>query len=103
MPFNGAYSHKEGTFLYEQDRLLACGIPKVRLRREKPLSLGDTVKWARGIPRAGRAAQGFTRIKDFARHVKRLRERRAKLSKPQPDPLRREILDLSASCSTELT
>jgi hypothetical protein len=91
--FTRAYGYKEGTFLYEQDRLRSCGLPKVRIRRATPLSLADTIKWARRIPRYARAAQGFTRIEDFARHVKQLRAKRAELRKPQPDPLRRAILD----------
>jgi hypothetical protein len=51
------YGHKEGTFLYEEDRLRSCGLPKVRIRRVTPLSIADTVKWARRIPRAAREAQ----------------------------------------------
>lgn len=87
------YGHKEGTFLYEEARLRSCGLPEVRNGRAAPLSVADTVKWARRIPRAAREAQGFTRIADFARHVKRLRAKRAELGKQHPDPLRRGILD----------
>jgi hypothetical protein len=87
------YGHKEGTFLYEEDRLRSCDLPKVHIRRAAPLSVADTVKWARRIPRAAREAQGFTRIADFARHVKQLRAKRAELRKQHPDPVRRAILD----------
>ena len=61
--------------------------------RGAPLSVADTAKWARRIPRAAREAQGFTRIADFARHVKQLRAKRAELRKQHPDPVRRAILD----------
>ena len=88
-----AFGHKEGTFLYEEERLRSCGLPKVRVKRGTPRSVADTVKWARRIPRAAREAQGFTRIADFARHVKRLRAKRAELRKQHPDPVRRAILD----------
>ena len=88
-----AYGYQLGSFLYEQDRLLPCGLPKVRLRRTTPLSIAKTIKWARRIPRAAWQAQGFTRIRDFARHVKQLRQKRAELRKPKPDPVRRAILD----------
>jgi hypothetical protein len=91
--FSRAYGHKEGTCLYEEDRLLSCGLPKVHIGNAAPLSVADTVKWARRIPRAAREAQGFSRITDFARHVKRLRAKRAELRKQHPDPVRRAILD----------
>ena len=29
MSFTRPYGYKEGTFLYEQDRLRSCGLPKV--------------------------------------------------------------------------
>jgi len=57
------------------------------------MTLRETIKWARGIPRSARVAQGYPRIADFARNVKRLRAKRAKLRECQPDPLRRDILD----------
>jgi hypothetical protein len=91
--FTRAYGYTEGTFLYEQGRLRSCGLPQVRTRRAAPLTLAATVKWARRIPRSAREAQGFTRILDFARHVKELRAKRAELRKQRPDPLRRAILD----------
>jgi hypothetical protein len=91
--FTRAYGYQEGTFLYEQDRLLPCGLPKVRLRRTTPLSIAETINWARRMPRAAWQAQGFTRIRDFARQVKQLRQKRAELRKPKPDPVRRAILD----------
>jgi hypothetical protein len=91
--FSRAYGHKEGAFLYEEDRLHSCGLTKARVERDAPLSVADTIKWARHIPRAAREAQGFTRIADFARHVKQLRADRAKLRKQHPDPVRRAILD----------
>jgi hypothetical protein len=47
--FRRALGHKEGTFLYEKDRLRSCGLPKVRVKRGTPLSVADTVKWARRI------------------------------------------------------
>ena len=76
--------------LHEQARWRACGLaPKV----VRPITLGETIEWARRIPRSARKAQGHTRIADFARHVKRLRAERAKLRECQPDPLRRNILD----------
>jgi hypothetical protein len=37
------YGHKEGTFLYEDDRLRSCGPPKIRIRRAAPQSVADTV------------------------------------------------------------
>jgi hypothetical protein len=91
--FNRALGHKEGTARYEQDRLRSCGFPRARIRAPAPLTLAQTVAWARRVPRSARAAQGFTRILDFARHVKRVRAKRAELRKRQPDPLRRAILD----------
>jgi hypothetical protein len=91
--FTRPYGYKEGTFLYEQGRLRPCGLPQVQIRRAAPLTLAATAKWARRIPRSAREAQGFTRILDFARHVKELRAKRAELRKPQPDPVRRAILD----------
>src|SRR5262249_52143758 len=50
-------------------------------------------KWARRIPLSARKAQGFSRIIDFARHVKQLRAKRAELRRQHPDPIRRSILD----------
>lgn len=66
----------------------ACGEPA-----EAVPTLAETIAWARTIPLAAREAQGFTRLADFARHVKQLREKRAKLSEWRPDPVRRSILD----------
>jgi hypothetical protein len=57
------------------------------MRRAAPLSLAETLNWARHIPRAAREAQGFKRITDFARHVKQLRIKRAELRKQQPDSI----------------
>jgi hypothetical protein len=48
--FTRAYGYKEGTFLYEQGRLRSCGLPQARIRRATPLSLADTIKWARATP-----------------------------------------------------
>jgi hypothetical protein len=78
--------------LYEQARWGACG-QLVPAKAEKPLTLGETIQWARLIPRSARVAQGYLRITDFARHVKGIRAERAKLRERKPDPLRREILD----------
>ena len=76
--------------LYEQARWRACGrTPTVA----RPITLSETIEWAQRIPRSAREAQGYTRIADFARHVKRLRAERAKLRAQQPDPLRREMLN----------
>lgn len=78
--------------LYEQARWGPCG-QRVPRKTERPITLGETIQWARSIPRSARAAQGYARLRDFARHVKRLRAERAKLRERQPDPLRRDILD----------
>jgi hypothetical protein len=56
-------------------------------------TLAETLAWAPSIPTAAREAQGFTRVLDFARRVKRLREERAKLREWHPDPVRRDLLD----------
>ena len=58
-----------------------------------PLSLKETVEWARQVPRSARVAQGFERFGDFARSVQRLRAKRIEPRKQRPDPLRRAILD----------
>src|SRR5262245_62109540 len=81
-----------GCRLYEQARWGACGIncpPKV----ERPLTLRETIEWARSIPQSAREAQGHTRLVDFARRVKQVRVERAKLRERHPDLLRRAILD----------
>ena len=85
-----------------------CGQSKGRLRLERARrsavgvrweptaavpTLAETTAWARSIPRAGHQAQGFTRLADFARHVKQLRTKRAKLREWHPDPVRRDVLD----------
>jgi hypothetical protein len=85
-----------------------CGQSKGRLRLERARrgavgvrweptaavpALAETIAWARSIPRAGRQAQGFTRLADFARHVKQLRAKRAELREWHPDPVRRDVLD----------
>src|SRR5262245_6306358 len=77
--------------LYEQARWGACG-QHVPAKPERPPTLGETIDWARLIPRSARVAQGYPRISDFARHVRRIRAERAKLRERNPDPLRREIL-----------
>jgi hypothetical protein len=87
------YKRKIGRTLYENTRWRACGARKPRLTAKKPLTLGKTVKWARRLPRSAVAAQGFTRIIDFARHVKKVRAKRADLRTQHPDPTRRAILD----------
>lgn len=43
------------------------------MRIVTPLTLAQTVAWARCVPRSARMAQGFTRTDNFARHVKRVR------------------------------
>lgn len=90
--YSRAHGYQQGTFLYERGRLRSCGLP-ARIRRAAPLNLAETIKWARHIPRAARVAQGFTRITDFARHVKQLHAKRIALRKQPPDPLPRAILD----------
>src|SRR5262249_55828661 len=56
--------------------------------------LSETIEWAWSVPPSAVRAQGFTRIDDFARHVKQVRAKRAELRKQRPDPLRRGILDM---------
>jgi hypothetical protein len=78
--------------LYEQARWRACGFRRAPTGA-RPTTLSETIEWARRIPRSAREAQGYTRMVNFARHVKRLRAERARLREREPDPLRRDILD----------
>ena len=58
-----------------------------------PLTLKETIDWAREVPRSARVTQGFVRVGDFARSVQRLRAKRTELRKHHPDRLRRAIVD----------
>jgi hypothetical protein len=88
---NNRFGQRKGRLWLEQARRDAVGV------RWEPTAavpiLAETVAWARNIPRAARHAQGFTRLEDFARHVKQLRAKRAKLREWHPDPVRRDLLD----------
>jgi hypothetical protein len=88
--FNGC-GQKRGRFLLDRACRSAIGAhwePTTAVP-----TLAETVVWARSIPKAAREAQGFTRVLDFARQVKQLREERAKLRAWHPDPVRRDLLD----------
>jgi hypothetical protein len=87
------YDQKTGRSLCERAREAGCGRGQAPITAPAPLTLGETLDWARRIPRSARVAQGFTRIADFARKVKQLRAERAELRNHSPDPLRRAILD----------
>src|SRR5262249_29898358 len=87
-----AYGHREGRLLHEQVQLTASGIRWEAARA--PFTLSETIEWAWSVPPSAVRAQGFTRIDDFARHVKQVRAKRAELRKQRPDPLRRGILDM---------
>jgi hypothetical protein len=80
-----------GRLLHDKVRCAAVGA-RWEPRTSVP-SLKETIAWARRIPRAARAAQGFTRLVNFARYVKQLRAKRAKLREWHPEPVRRDILD----------
>jgi hypothetical protein len=86
------YDVKTGRALYEKARWGACGLGKAP-SPVAPLTLSETIRWARRVPRSARVAQGFPRIIDFARKVKRLRTERAEVRRRHPNPLRRAILD----------
>jgi hypothetical protein len=47
-------------------------------------TLAQTIAECRGIPRSSRVRQGFPRLKDFARHVYRLRAERKRRDAPNP-------------------
>src|SRR5262245_4386706 len=82
------YDQKTGGALYEKLRWRACGVRKPPKTIYIPLTLAETLNWARRIPHSARKAQGFTRIIDFARHVRQLRAKRAELRRRHPDPIR---------------
>jgi hypothetical protein len=88
-----ACDQKTGHALCERAREAGCRLGEAPISAPVPLTLGETLEWARRIPRSARVAQGFTRIADFARKVKQLRGERAALRRQHPDPLRRAILD----------
>lgn len=87
------YDAKTGRALCERVHDARFGYRGPPITTPAALSLRETLEWARRIPSSARIAQGFTRIADFARHVKQLRAQRAELHKPYIDPLRRTILD----------
>lgn len=45
------------------------------------MNLTETIAWARSVPRSARVAQGYPRIRDFAHHVMRVRDERARRRK----------------------
>lgn len=49
-------------------------------------TITETVTELRSVPRSARVAQGFPRLRDFARHVLRVRARRAGLRRPGKNP-----------------
>ena len=55
------------------------------------MTLTDTLRTVRSIPRAARVVQGFPRIRDFAMRVMRVRAERAKLAVVRSDPVRSAI------------
>ncbi len=55
-------------------------------------TLTDTIVWARSIPRHSRVAQGYPRLRDFAKHVQKTRARRAELAAKPRNPVRDAIL-----------
>ena len=85
------YHQETGRALYENERWAVCGLGAAP-NSIVPLTLGETLQWARRIPRSARVAQGFTRLSEFARNVKQLRAKRAEWRKKYPDPLRRATL-----------
>jgi hypothetical protein len=91
--YSSTIPQKKGRLLHEQARRRAVGLRAPSRLPPGPLTLGQTIRWARRILRASRLAQGFPDIAEFARHVRQLRAERAELRAWQPDPLRRDILD----------
>src|SRR5262245_9375196 len=86
------YGQKQTLRLHEQARLRALGL-RGKPKTFTPLTLAQTIAWARRVPRSARVAQGFRRIDDFARRVKLVRAKRAELRRCHPHPLRQSILE----------
>lgn len=87
------YAKKEALLLQEEALLHALGL-RGKPKTFTPLTLAQTAAWARCVPHSARMAQGFTRIDDFARHVKRVRAKRAELRRCHPHTLRHSILEM---------